>query len=538
MATQQRGNGRATVSRGAPKGLSLHIGLNHVDPSKYQDENGDPWDGELAGCINDARDMQAIAVAEGFRTTLFTDDQATSNEVIKTIARFATELTSGDILLLSYSGHGGQVPDVNGDDEDGQDETWCLFDRMVVDDELYNLWSQFQAGVRVFVLSDSCHSGTMLKQLIYSHLPPLAPIAREIGPRLTKGALRTVDRAVDNKALRLFRESSPPKYHNLPIGVQQRTYKNNKAMYDAVQWAAGRSDRSVIGATVLLISGCQDNQLSADGDENGLFTQTLLDVWSDGSFQGSYQTFADQIIARMPGTQTPNYYKVGAANAAFEAEQPFTIGQGANEEEEPATETSAPTITAESSSAARDGDAPRFQVSPGANSYYIVEVAADYDLFVNRPSDNTSEFYATYYDPDSPDRETGNSYTLPDHAWEALKGADQLYYRIGTTSSETGWDDYTVSTDDGVEPPSLEIAAAEERVPPKRGSKPVGTKSARVSRPPATSKPRASKMPPAASRTAPPRADAPSPWVGSSRSLEEAMKATPKARGGRKGAAV
>src|SRR6186713_2507765 len=132
MATQHQPPGpslppraRARGARGTQKGVSLHIGLNHVDPSCYQDENGDPWDGELAGCINDARAMQTIAVANGYRTTLFTDDQATSTEVIKTIGRMATELSAGDTFVLTYSGHGGQTPDVNGDDEDGQDETWC-----------------------------------------------------------------------------------------------------------------------------------------------------------------------------------------------------------------------------------------------------------------------------------------------------------------------------------------------------------------------------------------------------------------------------
>src|SRR4029453_17501819 len=83
---------RARGARGTHKGVSLHIGLNHVDPSCYQDENGDPWDGELVGCINDARDMQAIAASNDFITTLFTDDQATTTEVIKTIGRIATEL--------------------------------------------------------------------------------------------------------------------------------------------------------------------------------------------------------------------------------------------------------------------------------------------------------------------------------------------------------------------------------------------------------------------------------------------------------------
>jgi hypothetical protein len=439
-----------------------------VDPSCYQDENGDPWDGELAGCINDARDMQAIAASNDFITTLFTDDQATTTEVIKTIGRIATELSAGDTFLLTYSGHGGQTPDVNGDDEDGQDETWCLFDRQLLDDELYNLWSQFEAGVRIFVLSDSCHSGTILKQMIYNHLPPMGPVVKEILSAVPVSKLRAPPtkaqaaalKAVESKAFRVLRDPKPPRYHNMPLGVQRATYQKNKAMYDAVQWAAGRSNRSVIGASVLLISGCQDNQLSADGDDNGLFTQTLLEIWKDGAFEGNYQNFADAIIEKMPGTQTPNYYKVGAANAGFESEKPFSLLQGSSEEPEPEPESEAPTITADAESFSRDGEAPSFTVSSGSQQYYVVEVASDYQLFANRPEDNTADFYATYYDEDAPDRETGNSWTLPESAWETMKDAEHLYYRIGTTPEESGWDPYILSTEDGVEPPSLEISGA------------------------------------------------------------------------------
>ena len=39
---------------------------------------------------------------------------------------------------------------------------------------------------------------------------------------------------------------------------------------------------------VILISGCQDNQTSMDGDHNGAFTEQLLKVWNDGAFSGSY----------------------------------------------------------------------------------------------------------------------------------------------------------------------------------------------------------------------------------------------------------
>jgi len=72
-----------------------------VDPNEHQDENGDPWDSELAGCINDARAIQAVAVAEGYNATLLIDDQTTSVQVLKAIGQAARELVAGDILLLT-----------------------------------------------------------------------------------------------------------------------------------------------------------------------------------------------------------------------------------------------------------------------------------------------------------------------------------------------------------------------------------------------------------------------------------------------------
>ena len=43
------------------RGISLHIGLNRVDPAHYQG-----WDGALTACEFDANDMRAIAVSQGF----------------------------------------------------------------------------------------------------------------------------------------------------------------------------------------------------------------------------------------------------------------------------------------------------------------------------------------------------------------------------------------------------------------------------------------------------------------------------------------
>ena len=97
------------------KGISLHIGLNRVDPAAY---NG--WAGTLAGCENDARSMKQIADACGYSSRIMLNDQATSAAVCEAIGQTAQDLAAGDYFLLSYSGHGGQVEDCNGDDRNHQ----------------------------------------------------------------------------------------------------------------------------------------------------------------------------------------------------------------------------------------------------------------------------------------------------------------------------------------------------------------------------------------------------------------------------------
>jgi hypothetical protein len=68
-------------------------------------------------------------------------------------------------VYFHYSGHGSQVQDLNGDEEDGLDETIVPQDgrsggvRDIVDDELDVIFSKLRARSAVIVL-DSCHSGT------------------------------------------------------------------------------------------------------------------------------------------------------------------------------------------------------------------------------------------------------------------------------------------------------------------------------------------------------------------------------------------
>lgn len=268
------------------QGISLHLGLNFVDPNHYGG-----WDGELAACEFDAKDMLALAKAQGFGSSqILLRSQVTADAVKAAIAAAAKRLSAGDLFLVTYSGHGGQVPDGNSDEADRQDETWVLWDRQLVDDELWALWGRFKAGVRIVVLSDSCHSGTV------------------------------------TRAMPAFPASGPmPRVRWLPTVQAQRVYRRNAKLYDAIQREVPAGEKSAVRASVILISGCQDNQFSLDGNRNGLFTETLKKVWRKGKFAGGYRTLRDTIAQRMPAQQTPMYTLVGRPNAAFEAQKPFTV---------------------------------------------------------------------------------------------------------------------------------------------------------------------------------------------------------------------
>jgi metacaspase-1 len=153
-------------------GMSLHIGLNAVDPQHYEG-----WSGPLNACEADANDMADLAYTSGFAPTRLVTRKATRAAVLGGIAHAAKSLKSGDMFFLTYSGHGGQLPDLNGDEPDGKDETWCLYDGELVDDELYSSWGAFATGVRILLLSDSCHSGSVSKActIRLGHAPSPAP---------------------------------------------------------------------------------------------------------------------------------------------------------------------------------------------------------------------------------------------------------------------------------------------------------------------------------------------------------------------------
>lgn len=279
------------------QGKMINVGLNEVDPNHYGG-----WDGKLNACEADAKDMNSIGAGQGFDGETLLTKEATADNVIAAIRQAAGELSKDDILFLTYSGHGGQVPDKHSkEEEDAKDETWVCYDRQIVDDELFALWAEFDPGVRIFMLSDSCHSGTVARVAMYNEV--LIP------EEVNRGMV----------------EEREPQPKALPLDKEEATYEQNRELYDGIQAEVPQGEKADVAATVILISGCEDNQLSLDGSQNGLFTATLLEVWDEGKFKGGYRRFRRAILSKMPPSQSPNYFTVGPLNRKFESQRPLTI---------------------------------------------------------------------------------------------------------------------------------------------------------------------------------------------------------------------
>ncbi len=293
---------KASVSAAKkPQAHSLHIGINEVSAAHYEG-----WTGPLAACEFDAHDMAALAQSRGMKSTLLITKKATRANLLAALRKAAKTLGDGDFFFMSFSGHGGQVPDVSGEEDDKQDETWCLFDGQLIDDELYYELSKFKSGVRIFVISDSCHSGTVVRA---ARPQPGSPSQR---PRI------------------------------MPPAVGMRVYAAHKAFYDKLQndvakVAGGRvTDPDTALANVAVStrltgivksfnpSGCQDNQFSMDGDHNGAFTEQLLRVWNNGAFTGSYARLHALVRAGLPPSQSPNLFTLGPA-VAFLKQTPLSV---------------------------------------------------------------------------------------------------------------------------------------------------------------------------------------------------------------------
>ena len=197
---------------------------------------------DLRGCVNDVVNMTGVLTeVYGFAKAdivTLTDEAATRKAMQAAILALVNGGRKGDVLYLHYSGHGANVPDADGDEADGRDEILCPTDldwkAPLADDWLRATFNRLREGVSLTVVMDCCHSGTNTRALqppdapsIPRYLPnPWDLMAVESGRRL-KGAVRAGMRTASKAARR-------------------------------------RSDVVNVDIAETLVTGCRDNQTSAD----------------------------------------------------------------------------------------------------------------------------------------------------------------------------------------------------------------------------------------------------------------------------------
>jgi hypothetical protein len=137
--------------------IALCIGIND-----YPGTNMD-----LRGCVNDANDWAAVLEDRGFAVTKLLDAGATKKAMVEGIRETLGRAESGDSVVLTFAGHGTYAPDENGDESDFFDEGLCPYDirkaGALIDDEIHELFAARKSGVRLVLISDSCHSGTVTR---------------------------------------------------------------------------------------------------------------------------------------------------------------------------------------------------------------------------------------------------------------------------------------------------------------------------------------------------------------------------------------
>jgi hypothetical protein len=228
---------------------------------------------DLSGCVNDANDWEGLLKKRGFATTKLLDKAATKKAISAALTNATTKAKSGDLVVFTYSGHGSWQPDDDGDEPDGRDEGWCPYDigtvGLLTDDEMYEIFSEAKTGVKLMMLSDSCHSGSVAK------MAPPHPGAVHI----SRVRFMPPERFLPKSKLKVAEQIA---------GVKSGISKPHRA---------------------LLISGCKDTEYSYDANfdnrPNGAFSYFALKALSKLTAKATYVDWHKAIRKELPSQSHP-----------------------------------------------------------------------------------------------------------------------------------------------------------------------------------------------------------------------------------------
>lgn len=221
---------KSKLSSSVPSKKSMLIGINYI---------GTP--SELSGCINDANNInecfKKYSITNAcFMTDLTTNKKPTKQNIMNELSNLLVQSFQGDSIYFCFSGHGANILDRSGDELDGIDEMIAPINftynvsSFISDDELRNLVDlRLRSGVKLFMLFDSCFSGTML-DLKYHYLDSDNYEKVTINSRVsaTKGQIVTISGCKDSQ----YSADTVVDYGNKMIYSGAMTYSFLKTIQD------------------------------------------------------------------------------------------------------------------------------------------------------------------------------------------------------------------------------------------------------------------------------------------------------------------
>jgi metacaspase-1 len=127
----------------------------------------------LRGCANDVKNMAKYLKNDldyhnvKIYTEQDTPDKVTGYSIVRILYKLAMEskVKNYKNVLIHFSGHGVSVADRNNDEVDGKDEAICPVDYelcgVITDDLIKKILRYFNPNTKVTCVFDCCHSGTI-----------------------------------------------------------------------------------------------------------------------------------------------------------------------------------------------------------------------------------------------------------------------------------------------------------------------------------------------------------------------------------------
>ncbi|WAT81797.1 caspase family protein [Bacillus safensis] len=250
------------------KKLAFLVGINYTGTAN-----------ELHGCLNDATKICEKLVQEfDFQSRdiqLLLEEVATRKNIIDGLDRLVNDLEPGDLGVFSYSGHGTLTADLPPiEEEDMLDEAIVPVDAvkdrslLIRDDEINQILSRLKEGVHLFLIFDSCHSGTMYR--------------------------------VSDEDEKMFKKMIPPSDSVLKIQSVANEFRKETLL---------SKSHPLAGSNYILLAGCKDDQFSYDDGQNGYLTKALVEHMKKGiTYQELYEKVKVDVYKRSRKNQEPQIF--------------------------------------------------------------------------------------------------------------------------------------------------------------------------------------------------------------------------------------